>query len=143
MIHEGKNTKYYDIAHNRKYLSEGVCFLPSLGCLFRFAACMSFLRGACLSRRDIACARAMLPSVHPCRDVGRFRRSCRRWRNGAHRTCCPDGGRLSFPKSKFLCRRIHVVVATHHSAKRGSVERNPHTFHDTANRKKTLPLPPP
>ena len=40
-------------------------------------------------------------------------------------------------KTKFLCRRILGLVGTHHSAKRGSVERNPQTIRipKTVNRK--------
>ena len=66
--------------------------------------------------------RTSVPAGH--RNERGFRRSGCRRRNGAHRTCCPCGGRQPFPESKFLCRRILVMAGTHHSAKRGSVERN-------------------
>jgi len=70
----------------------------------------------------ILCYRTSVPAGH--RNERGFRRSGCRWRNEAHHTCCPCGGRQPFPESKFLCRRILVMAGTHHSAKRGSVERN-------------------
>jgi hypothetical protein len=147
-----KNTKYTRSVCNREYFIEWIRVLSLSVIIFLSRRAHPILRGTRLPRRDIVCVGPIsthpgrppacpgasarckiiphwnLPSFRPCRDVRRFRRSCRRWRNGAHRTCCPCGGRLPFLKTKFLCRRILVLVGTHHSAKRNSVERNPQTF---------------